>query len=33
METVRENFASSNWESDWDEVVLKHPAKRVPDRS
>jgi glyoxylase I family protein len=26
METVRENFASSNWESDWDEVLLKHPV-------
>jgi hypothetical protein len=26
METVRENFASSNWASDWDEVMLKHPV-------
>jgi glyoxylase I family protein len=26
METVRENFTSSNWESDWDEVLLKHPV-------
>jgi catechol 2,3-dioxygenase-like lactoylglutathione lyase family enzyme len=24
METIRENFASSNWASDWDEVLLKH---------
>jgi hypothetical protein len=26
METARENFASSNWASDWDEVMLKHPV-------
>lgn len=26
METVRENFASSNWASEWDEVLLKHPV-------
>jgi catechol 2,3-dioxygenase-like lactoylglutathione lyase family enzyme len=26
METVRESFTSSNWESDWDEVLLKHPV-------
>jgi catechol 2,3-dioxygenase-like lactoylglutathione lyase family enzyme len=26
METVRENFAGSNWESDWDEVPLRHPV-------
>jgi catechol-2,3-dioxygenase len=26
METVRENFASSNWASQWDEVLLKHPV-------
>jgi glyoxylase I family protein len=26
METVGENFASSNWASEWDEVLLKHPV-------
>jgi len=26
METIRETFASSNWASDWDEVLLKHPV-------
>jgi glyoxylase I family protein len=26
MVTVRDNFAGSNWASDWDEVLLKHPV-------
>src|SRR4026207_1300207 len=25
METERENFDSSSWPSDWDEVLLRHP--------
>jgi Acetyltransferase (GNAT) domain len=26
METIRENDASSNWASDWDEGLLRHPV-------
>jgi glyoxylase I family protein len=26
LEVLRENFASSSWPSDWDEVLLKHPG-------
>jgi glyoxylase I family protein len=26
MQTVHENLGGSNWRSDWDEILLKHPT-------